>query len=397
MKCLYFDCFSGASGDMILGALIDAGADFNSICSSLNSLDISGFTLSAEKINKYGIAATQFLVNVDDKAHQPNRHLHHVLEIIDKAQLPESVKEASALTFRRIAECEAEVHGTTIKKIHFHEVGAIDSIIDVIGAHLALQMLGIEKIIASPLHVGSGTVKCAHGILPVPAPATALLLKNVPSYGGDVQCELVTPTGAAIIAQVAESFGPMPYMNITRSGFGSGTRDLNDRPNVLRVLIGEAIDLVSIKDQIVLIETNIDDMNPELLPELISELIENGARDAFLTPMIGKKGRPGHVVTAMCDEKNVSSVTTAFFDSSSTIGVRIRRENRICLERIWKIAKTDWGDVKIKIAIMDNEIKNVAPEFEDCKRVAKDTNVSTQKVYAAAMALAVKGDLEDAT
>ena len=251
MKTLYLDCFCGAAGDMLVGALIDAGADFGELKKSLDTLGVDGYTLSCEKIDKHGTMATKFDVHVDDQHDHPHRHLRHIVDIIEAGDLSDAVKKASLETFQSIAECEAEVHGSTIQAVHFHEVGAVDSIVDIVGTHLALEQLKPERIVSSALHVGSGTVKCAHGIMPVPAPATALLLRGVPSYGGDVDGELVTPTGAALVAQLAESFGSMPMMTVSAIGVGSGTKDIPDRPNVVRAIFGEAADVVSGVDSIV--------------------------------------------------------------------------------------------------------------------------------------------------
>ncbi len=396
MKTLYFDCFCGAAGDMIVGALLDAGADFDQLRDALDTLGVDGYTVRAEKVNKHGTMATKFDVDIDAEHGHPHRHLRHIVEIIEKGDLPAEVKEASLKTFRNIAEAEAEVHGTTPEKIHFHEVGAVDSIVDIVATHLALHQLKPERILSSSLHVGSGTVKCAHGIMPVPAPATALLLRGVPSYGGDVKGELVTPTGAALIAQLAESFGPMPEMITEAVGSGSGTKDLPDRPNVIRVMLGETAEVLGGTETIVVVEANIDDMNPELFPPLISDLIEGGARDAFLTPILGKKGRPAHLVTILVDEMELNDVIGVLFRGSTTLGLRMRREQRICLEREWKTAETPWGDVRIKIGRFEGGTTSTSPEYEDCVRVAFEGGVSTKEVYEAALAAAVKGDFEDA-
>jgi len=410
MKVLYFDAFCGASGDMIVGALIDAGAPFAAIQEALASLHVEGFHVTAEKVVKHGITATQFGVHIaphDDDAHghghghghghhhHPHRNLHDILHIVDASPLPEPVKEAARATFRRIAECEAQVHGTTIDKIHFHEVGAVDSIVDVVAAHLALHLLGVERVISSPLHVGSGTVKTAHGILPVPAPATALLLQGAPAYGSDVKGELVTPTGAALIVQRAHSFGPMPAMRVGAVGHGSGTYNLPDRANVLRVFVGEMDDALAQSETIAVVEANIDDMNPELYPPLIADLLSRGARDAFLTPITGKKGRPGHLFTVLCDEGRVAELLPALFAGSTTFGVRIRREQRICLEREWKRAATPFGDIRVKIGRLAGAITCMSPEFEDCRGAAERHHVSVRAVYEAAHAAAVKGELSD--
>ncbi|MDZ4858847.1 MAG: nickel pincer cofactor biosynthesis protein LarC [Candidatus Hydrogenedentes bacterium] len=393
MKTLYFDCFSGISGDMFVGALLDLGVDFASLKAALDSLDVTGYAISAKKVKKKGVMATQFTVELDPGTKQPHRHLRHVVEIIDRGALDETVKEASRETFRRIAESEAQVHGSTIEKVHFHEVGAIDSIVDVVGAHFCLHALSAGSIVASPLHVGAGTVECAHGVMPVPAPATALLLRGIPSYGGEVQAELVTPTGAALIGQVAASFGAMPGMKIENIGYGSGTRDLEDRANVLRVLIGESAESSHAGETVTIIETNIDDMVPELLPVLVEQTMAAGARDVFITPVTCKKGRPGHLVTIMCDAPKVDELAAVVFRNSTTLGVRMREEKRICLEREWKTAQTPWGNVRIKLGRFGAEQTVSSPEFEDCRKVAESAGVPVLQVYHAALAAAVHGKL----
>ena len=469
MKTLYFDCFSGASGDMILGALIDAGADLEKIRGQLAMLDVRGYTLRADKVNKHGIMATQFQVLIEgdeggrhghahsshahshqdqhghghghshdhghaqdhghadahshshhehghehadsrehaqghahshEHAHQPHRHLKDIVALIERAPLPEAVKAASVETFRRIGAAEAEVHGTTIEKIHFHEVGAVDSIVDIVGAHLALEQIKPERIVASPLHVGSGTVKCAHGVMPVPAPATALLLKHAPSYGGEVRGELVTPTGAALITQLAQSFGPQPVMEVEAVGTGSGVMNLPDRPNVLRVMIGNAMAMEGEiaapagdkSGSVTVLETNIDDMNPELIAPLMEDLFKAGARDAFITPVMMKKGRPGHLITVIADDELAQRIVTVLFRASTTLGVRMRREQRVCLEREWRPVATPWGKVRIKIGRRNGSIENTAPEYEDCARIAGEAGVPVRKVYEIALAAAVRGD-----
>jgi pyridinium-3,5-bisthiocarboxylic acid mononucleotide nickel chelatase len=397
MKTLYFDCFCGASGDMIVGALLDLGSDFEALRDALGSLGVGGYALSARKVAKKGISATQFSVDLDPDAPQPHRHLHHVLEIIEAGDLPAQVKARSAETFRRIAECEAEVHGTTIEKVHFHEVGAVDSIVDVVGAHFLIDRLGVDRVCASPLPVGSGTITCDHGVIPVPAPATVLLLKGAPIYGGDVEAELVTPTGAALITQAACAFGPMPAMAVEAIGYGSGTRDLPDRANVLRVVLGETEAVDGGTEPITVIETNIDDMASELLPPLIAELLDAGARDAFLTPILGKKGRPGHLVTVLCDEASVPAVSVALFRGSTTLGLRMRQERRICLERTWRAVTTPWGEVRIKLGAYEGRQTVAAPEYEDCRQCAAEAGQPVRLVYETALAAALKGEFTDAS
>lgn len=386
MKTLYFDCYSGAAGDMIVGALIDAGADFDSLRKTLLSLGVDGFDVAVEKVKKKGIMATKFHVHIDEKHAHPHRHLRHVVEIIEKGALPDPVREASIETFRRIGVAEAEVHGTTVEKVHFHEVGAVDSIVDIVGAHLALHALGIERVLASPLHVGSGTVQCAHGLMPVPAPATALLLKGAPSYGGDIEGELVTPTGAALIAQLASNFGPMPPMSIDITAYGAGTRDLADRPNVIRVLIGETANVAGNEETITVLEANIDDMHGELFPPLVEALMRAGARDAFVTPVLGKKGRPAQQVSVLCDRDTVHALAAILFRESTTFGVRYRDERRLVLDRSWQEVQTSYGAVRIKLAKQNGAIVTRAPEFDDCRKLADAGNVPVRAVYEAALA-----------
>ena len=397
MKTLYFDCFCGASGDMIVGALIDAGADFAKIEAGLASLGLTGYKLSAERVMKHGVGATQFRVAVDEDTPQPHRHLSDIEAIIAGGALPEEVKAASSETFRRIADAEAEVHGTTPEKIHFHEVGAVDSIVDIVAAHLALHDLGVERVLASPLRVGYGTVKCAHGVLPVPAPATALLLKGAPAEGapvagGDVKGELVTPTGAALVTQLADGYGPMPSMHVESVGYGCGTKDFEDRANVLRVFLGTAEATSPGTESIVVMETNIDDMNPELLPVLVADLLREGARDAFLTPIVAKKGRPAHAITVLCDEAKVQAMAAVLFRGSTTLGLRMRTEQRMCLKRAWKTVATPWGDVRIKLGYLRDELQAMAPEFEECREVAERAGVAALAVYRAALAAAERGE-----
>ena len=390
MKTLYFDCVCGAAGDMIAGALIDAGADFETLRTALGSLQIGGFAVSVERVKKKGIEATQFRVDVDASAPQPHRHLRHVLEIIEGGDLPPCVKDASAETFRRIAACEAEVHGTTVEHVHFHEVGAIDSIVDVIAAHLGLYLLGIERVESSRLPVGFGTVKAAHGVMPVPAPATAKLLAGVPIWGGDLEGEWVTPTGAALIAQLAQAYGPIPPMRIERVGYGSGLREAPDRANVLRVLVGRREDAGACTETVAVLETTIDDMNPELLPVLIQEALKAGAHDAFLTPIVGKKGRAAHMLTVLSPENRAEALVRTVLRNSTTLGVRIRRESRVCLPRDWWPVATPWGEVRVKYGLLDGAASAPAPEFEDCRALAEKAGVTVLDVYQAALAAAIQ-------
>jgi uncharacterized protein (TIGR00299 family) protein len=392
MNVLYFDCFSGISGDMTVGALIDTGADFETIRAGLRSLGVAGFDVAVERVKKKGVMATQFHVNIDADQKQPHRHLRHVVEIIEQGDLPEPVKRASIETFGIIATAEAEVHGSTIEKVHFHEVGAVDSIADVVGAHYGLYLLGVDRVEASPLHVGSGTVKCAHGIMPVPAPATALILRGKPIYGGDVDGELVTPTGAAIVVQTAAAFGPAPRMAVRAIGHGSGTKDLPDRANVLRVLLGEAESLENLPlvEEIVVLEANIDDMTGELAAPLIQAALDAGARDAFITPVIGKKGRPAWCFTLLCEPAQRLAMVDLLFAHTTTLGVRTRMEQRYVLERDWKTVETPWGPVRVKRGMLGGRVNTAAPEFEDCQAAAARAGVPVRRVYEAALAASGK-------
>lgn len=310
---------------------------------------------------------------------------------MNAGDLPDAVKTASIATFERIAVAEAKVHGTTPEKIHFHEVGAVDSIVDIVGVHLAIHQLAPDRIESSPLHVGKGTVKCAHGIMPVPAPATSLLLEGVPSYAADVDGELVTPTGAALIAQLAESYGPMPAMTVRATGNGAGNKDLPDRPNIVRVLLGDAVSAPATAT-INVIEANIDDMSPELLAPLIGQLLDAGARDAFFTPVFGKKGRPGHLLTVLAKDEERDALAQTILEQTTTFGLRMRREERIELERSWRTVSTPWGEVRVKVGGRNGSFTTQAPEFEDCRQAADKSGVPVRRVYEAAMAAAVKGE-----
>ncbi|MCX5758655.1 MAG: nickel pincer cofactor biosynthesis protein LarC [Candidatus Hydrogenedentes bacterium] len=398
MKVLYFDCACGASGDMIVGALLDAGVDLASLRLALESLKVQDLSVAAEKVIKHGIAATQFRVH----AHHDHEHrgLADIVAIITGSSLPEPVKRASIETFERMAQCEATIHGATVDDVHFHEVGALDSIADIVGAHWAMHALAVERVVASPLNLGSGSIQMAHGVVPVPAPATAALLHGAPCYGSDAPGELVSPTGAALISQFAQFYGPVPAMRIAATGYGSGSRDLPGRANVLRVLVGESTDTsrdgLPDFESITVVEANIDDMNPELFPAVISDVLAKGARDAFLTPILGKKGRPAYLITVLCDEEKLAEIVPAIFFGSTTFGVRVRQERRICLEREFRLVQTPWGAVQIKVGRYGDTIASLSPEFDDCRRLAEANGVSVLGVYELAHAAAIKGEIENA-
>jgi len=353
---------------------------------------VPGFHVEAEKVVKRGIAATQFRVVVDPAAPKPHRHLHHIEDIITRAPLPEAARAGALKTFRVLAEAEAAVHGIAVEKVHFHEVGAIDSIADIIGANLALHLLGVECVVASPVHVGGGTIHCDHGIMPVPAPATAMLLKGCPVIGDDLDAELATPTGAALAVSWAGSFGPMPAMTTTAVGHGAGGRDLPDRANVLRVLVGEtAASPPGVADTVTVIEALIDDMSGELLAPALDALMAAGARDAFLTPALAKKGRPACLITVLCDGSMRSGMARTLFEHTTTLGVRFREERRATLERAWRTVRTDYGAVRVKIAFLDGTPSVLHPEYEDCRARAAESGVPVRRVAEAAQAAAVEG------
>ena len=377
MKIAYFDCFSGISGDMIIGAFIDLGLDVNFLKKELEKLNLRNYKITAKKIVKNGISATKFDVIVDKHSHE-ERNLKEINEIIDKSELGNETKNTIKKIFHKIASAESKIHNKPIDKIHFHEIGAIDTIIDVAGAVIGLKKLGIKKIYCSKLNVGTGFVDFSHGRFPVPAPATAEILKDVPVYNNDIEAELVTPTGAAIITSLAEKFGQMPAIKVEKIGYGAGSKDL-EQPNVLRVFLGEADEMQN--EIINVIETNIDNMNPEIYPYVIEKLIENGALDAYLTNIIMKKGRPAIKLTVLAELKDTDKLCNIIFDEATTLGVRIYPAAKKKLDREIKKVKTKYGNVKLKVSKLNNEIKNITPEYEDCVKIAKKYKIPLKKVY----------------
>jgi uncharacterized protein (TIGR00299 family) protein len=398
MKTAYFDCFSGISGDMTVGALIDAGASFDAIRDSLDRLGVHGFSLAVDKVVKKGISATKFKVLVDDAHHHPHRHLKHVYELIDAADLADEVKANAKAIFEIIGKAEAEIHGATIERVHFHEVGAIDSIVDIVGACHALHQLGVTQIYASNVHVGAGTIKAAHGVMPVPAPATAKILLGAPTYGGEVQGELTTPTGAALLQYFCKGYGQAPPMTVEAIGYGAGDRDLDDRANVLRVQVGTLATSggASPEETVAVVEANIDDMPGELFPPLVEALLAAGAFDAFWVPAHGKKGRPVQVVTALCACGQEETMARVFMEHSSTLGVRTRQEKRFVAAREWRPVMTPWGAVRVKRVPVASGHGHCAPEFEDCRAIASVAQVPVKQVYEAALAAGLREEWSDA-
>lgn len=393
---LYLDCFSGASGDMVLGAFLDLGLPVDALKSALGSLALEYGDISAEKVTRAGVTATKFRLHdtrppVANHGHR-HYHLKGIVNAIRVSALkPESQEKAIDL-FERLAEAEAAIHGTPIDKVHLHEVGALDSIIDIVGAVYAFDFFGIDDVVASPLNVGGGTVRCAHGDFPVPAPATARLLANVPVYGKG-NSELVTPTGALLVTGYAKAFGPLPPMRLEKIGYGAGDRDPKDTPNVLRMLQGARAEAgfapnaagSADAERVVKIECQIDDMNPQLFGPLMDSLLAAGALDVFYTPVQMKKGRPGTLVTIIASPATRTALTDTLFRESTTIGIRYEEMSRTCLDRATETVQTPYGEVRFKVARRDGRELNASPEFADCERLAAEHGVSIKLVQAAAI------------
>jgi pyridinium-3,5-bisthiocarboxylic acid mononucleotide nickel chelatase len=375
---------------MILGALIDLGLPVDALKGALGSLAIEYGDVSAERVMRAGVSATKFHVHdrrreSADEAHK-HYHLKGIVSAIRRSALKPESQDRAVQLFERLAAAEAAIHNTPIDKVHLHEVGALDSIIDIVGAVYGFDYFGIDDIVSSPLNVGGGTVQCAHGEFPVPAPATARLLEGVPVYGRG-NAEMVTPTGAVLVTGYAREFGPLPAMRIGRIGYGAGDRDPKGTPNVLRILEGERADAAVSpgEERVVKMECEIDDMNPQLFGPLMDGLLAAGAVDAFYTPVQMKKGRPGTLITIIAPPARRQALTDVLFRDSTTIGVRHEEMSRTCLDRAVEMVKTPYGDVRFKIARRDGRELNAAPEFDDCARLAAEHGVSIKVVQAAAI------------
>ena len=395
MKIAYFDCFAGASGDMILGALMDAGLELEQLKNELAKLNLTHYDIQLKKVVKRGIGGSQALVSVDEDHHRHHhRHLRHIEEIIEKSSLKQSVKEKSLKVFRRLAEVEAKVHQTTIEKIHFHEVGAMDSIIDVVGAIAGLEALEIDRIYCSPFHVGAGMIECDHGTFPVPAPATIELVRGKPIYSTGVEGELLTPTGAAILTTLSSDFGPMPSMTVETIGYGAGSSE-PAIPNLLRVVIGTAREEIQgyEMDRMAVIETSIDDMNPQLYDYIIHQTLDMGAMDVFLTPIHMKKNRPATLITIICFPEMIETFADFLLRETTTIGLRWRVDNRIKGRRTIKEIQTKYGVIRVKMVEMGQEIINISPEYEDCKRVALENKIPLKNVMEEVRSTAYRTNL----
>ena len=436
MRIAYLECFSGISGDMFLGALVDAGVPARVLEEAVAALGVEA-RLEISRVVRSGISATKADVWVDGEKdlpreeywereehahshqhsdrehhehdHEPKHHghthshpgetrtgvsaphehsrgrgLNEIRQIISAASISEGAKKTAIDIFAALGAAEAKIHNTSIESVHFHEVGAVDAIVDIVCAAVGVEALGVEEIICSSLNVGGGTVKCAHGTFPIPAPATVELLKGAPVYSSELQAELVTPTGAAIVKTLASRFASFPEMKIEKSGYGAGSRDFPGHPNVVRLTVGEtassALAAKTASETVTVLEANLDDLNPQVFGYVMDRLFEEGALDAFVVPVQMKKNRPGTLLTVLCKPEDASRLTQLVFSETTTLGVRRRDEMRQTLARRWERVRTPWGEVRIKIASMNGTVTNYAPEYEDCRRIAAEHHVPLKTV-----------------
>jgi pyridinium-3,5-bisthiocarboxylic acid mononucleotide nickel chelatase len=442
MRIAYLECFSGISGDMFLGALVDAGVSPRLLEETVAALGV-GARLEISQVVRSGISATKVDVYIEGQKDLPreehwhraksaheHRHSHHehhdhwpshvheqgqtragapspqdpdlphshshgrglaeIRKIIAAAAITGSAKKNAIAIFEALAAAEAKIHNTSVEKVHFHEVGAVDAMVDIVCAVVGAEALGVDQIICSPLNVGGGTVTCAHGEFPIPAPATVELLQGAPVYSSGLRAELVTPTGAAIVKTLASRFAAFPEMKIEKSGYGAGSRDFPGHPNVVRLTIGEAASDLSAKthpETITVLEANLDDLNPQVFGYVMDRLLEEGAFDAFGAPVQMKKNRPGMLVTVLCKPEDAAKLTQLIFSETTTLGVRRRDEVRQTLARRWENVRTPWGEVRIKIASMNGTVTNYAPEYEDCRRIAAENHVPLKAVMQEATRL----------
>ncbi len=375
-RLAYFDCLAGASGDMILGALVDAGVPLEYLRQTVAALQIPDMNLSVTKVQRNGISAAKVQVNFPPE--KKHRHLHHIKALIEAAALSQEIKQNAIQIFDRLAAAEAKVHDTTPEKIHFHEVGAVDAIADVVCAVAGLHYLKLDRIFVSKISLGGGTVLCEHGVMPVPAPATAELLRGFPSHFGPVDFELLTPTGAAILTTLAQPYDAVDF-DIHKIGYGAGERELQNLPNILRLFVGETA-IGEQTDSVTMIETNIDDMNPEIYPFVIARLLESGALDAFLCPLIMKKGRPGIMLSVLSPAEKIEDLLQIIYTETTTLGVRLLPVGRRKLKRWQEKRLTSLGEILIKVAEW-NDKKFFSPEFEECQRLAREQQLPLREVY----------------
>ena len=429
MKIAYFDCFSGISGDMTLGALVDVGVPPEMLADGLSTLKLDAeFSLHFEKATKHGITGTRAIVEVHpahtshadshhehghhahrhdhdhehhdhehhshhDHDHGPTRHLSDIFKLLDDSDLDPEIRDTAKHVFDRLAEAEAKVHNMSKANVHLHEVSGIDSIVDIVGSVIGLAHLDVDVVYASPLSLGRGFVRCAHGLMPVPVPGTMELLKGVPIHQTDIPKELVTPTGAALITTLSQEFGVMPQMRLDRVGYGAGTRDLEQRPNLLRLCLGEKISRSDSQathhhaetDSVDIIETNVDDMSPEITGYVTAQLFEHGALDVFLTPIFMKKNRPATQITVLCPAPHRDRLIELLLTETTTFGVRLSSANRVKLRRDFIQVETQWGTIQAKRGYLNGTLIKTVPEYEDCKRLAEQNKVPLRQIYAEAL------------
>jgi len=379
---------------MFLGALIDAGVSLDDVRGALGSLAVDRDAVWTERVTRTGISATKFCVlgedapshthTGDDPAHHHHRSLAEIDGLIDGSALEPAGRERAKALFARLGEAEAAVHGISIEDVHLHEVGALDSIVDIVGAVYAMETLGVDRVVASPLNIGHGSIRSAHGLYPVPAPATLRLLEGVPVYAGPQEAELVTPTGALLVTDYADEYGAMPAMRVGVTGYGAGSRTFEDTPNVLRVVIGDAETSANAGD-VVVVEAEIDDMNPQIFGVLMDRLLAEGALDVYYTPVQMKKNRPGTLLTLVAPPEHRERLVEVVFRETTTIGVRYQTMARECLERDTVVVATPRGDIRVKVSRRNGEVLNVAPEFDDCVQIAADSGAPVKDVQAAAL------------
>jgi len=381
MAVAYFDCFAGAGGDMIVAALLDAGADPVALGDALSGLDLPGFDIRCETVHRQGLAGMKFHVEIAEQD-QPHRHLEQILDIIDRAGFSRRVTDRAKGIFTRLARAEAEVHGTDVREVHFHEVGAVDSIVDVVGACVALELLDVDRVLCSPIALGSGTVTCEHGVLPVPTPATARLVARAEVFSPGIDGEATTPTAAAVLTTLAESYGPMPAMALSAVGCGAGSRDSGPLPNLLRVFIGAAGEGTA--DDVVELSANIDDCSGELIGATIEALLGAGCLDAWAAPIVMKKSRPAWTLQVLCAPGDVGAAERIIFTETTTFGVRRRSCRRSKLERRSDTVETPFGPIRVKVGLLDGRPVTASPEFADCRLAAETHHVAVREVYAEA-------------
>lgn len=382
MRILYYDCFAGISGDMNLGAMIDLGVDPQYLIDELKKLNIEGFRLEISNDSRRGISGTKATVVIENQENEKHRHLRHIEELINQSTLSDTIKATSIRIFDLIAEAEAKVHQIDKQRVHFHEVGALDSIADIVGAAICLDYLKVDRVISSPIQLGGGTVKCAHGIMPVPAPATAEIIRRVPVRSGLVNHEATTPTGAAILVAIVDEFTEQITFPIHKIAYGIGQRDISDLPNVLRVYLseGEIITDNTTTEMAIMVECNIDDMNPEWYDLLFEKLFEIGARDVFLTPIIMKKSRPGNRLSVLCAKSTVDDIKSLIFKHSTSIGLVCYEVSKTVLERHEKELVTELGALRIKSSYFQGREIHAKPEYDDLKKIALEHGLSLSEV-----------------